>query len=146
MKRIYLLISLVLFTSLKIVFSQTCLPDGITFGLQQEIDEFTTNYPNCTEIEGNVTITGGWDLDSLYKITRIGEFLRILDNDDLTSLHGLDNIDHNTIGQRVFYSENILNNIDISMLGKGIYVAEIVTRNLNPGQKKSHPLKGSFFC
>ena len=36
---------------------ETCLPDGITFVLQSQVDNFQTNYPNCTEIEGSVTIT-----------------------------------------------------------------------------------------
>jgi len=39
-------------------FSQSCLPDGIEFYSQSEIDNFQTNYPNCTEIEGDVAITG----------------------------------------------------------------------------------------
>lgn len=76
--------------------SQSCLPEGITFVLQQEIDDFTLDYPDCTEIEGDVTISGGWDLDSLYKITRIGGFLRILDNDQIDDFVGLDSL--TTIG------------------------------------------------
>ena len=35
-----------------IVFSQGCLPEGITFTTQEQIDNFQTNYPGCTEIEG----------------------------------------------------------------------------------------------
>jgi hypothetical protein len=35
-----------------------CLPDGITFSTQAEIDNFQTNYPGCTEIQGDVTISG----------------------------------------------------------------------------------------
>ncbi len=37
-------------------FTQGCLPDGISFTTQAEIDNFQTNYPGCTEIEGDVTI------------------------------------------------------------------------------------------
>ncbi len=40
------------------IFSQSCLPDGITFSTQSEINSFQTNYPNCTAIEGNVIILG----------------------------------------------------------------------------------------
>ena len=38
--------------------SQSCLPERITFTIQAQIDNFQTNYPNCTEIEGVVTISG----------------------------------------------------------------------------------------
>ena len=38
--------------------SQTCLPEGITFSTQAQIDNFPYNYPGCTEIEGYVVILG----------------------------------------------------------------------------------------
>jgi hypothetical protein len=91
MKKFYLFIFLALLIQTT-ASSQTCLPEGITFVLQQQIDEFTTDHPNCTEIEGDVTISGGWDLDSLYKITRIGGFLSILDNDEIDDFVGLDSL------------------------------------------------------
>ena len=39
-------------------YSQGCLPEGIMFETQAEIDSFQINYPGCTEIEGDVTING----------------------------------------------------------------------------------------
>jgi len=59
------------------IFSQPCLPEGITFSTQEQIDNFQTNYPNCTEIEGGVMITGNdiTNLDGLSVITSIGEYL-----------------------------------------------------------------------
>ncbi len=33
---------------------QGCLPEGIAFETQEQIDNFQTNYPECTEIEGDV--------------------------------------------------------------------------------------------
>ncbi len=36
--------------------AQSCLPQGITFSTQNQIDSFPINYPNCTVIEGEVTI------------------------------------------------------------------------------------------
>ena len=36
----------------------SCLPEGITFTTQEQIDNFQINYPGCTEIEGNVMIYG----------------------------------------------------------------------------------------
>lgn len=35
---------------------QGCLPEGITFYNQEQIDNFQTNYPGCTTIEGDVII------------------------------------------------------------------------------------------
>jgi len=38
--------------------SQPCLPNGIIFTTQNQIDSFQINNPNCTEIEGDVRIEG----------------------------------------------------------------------------------------
>ena len=74
--------------------SQSCLPDGITFTTQSQIDSFQINHPNCTEIEGSVNIEGD-DIVNLYglsAITSVGESLGINNNDLLTNLTGLDNL------------------------------------------------------
>ena len=34
------------------------LPDGIVFSTQDQIDNFQTNYPGCTRIDGDVLIQG----------------------------------------------------------------------------------------
>jgi len=57
MKKLTLLILLALFIQSK-VSSQPCLYNGITFSTQAEIDSFQINYPNCTEIQGDVEISG----------------------------------------------------------------------------------------
>ena len=79
------------------LFSQTCLPGGITFSTQQQIDDFATNYPGCTEILGHVKIQEArsgeiTDLSGLAQVTQIESYLLIGNNDALTSLSGLDNI------------------------------------------------------
>jgi len=75
--------------------SCSCLPEGITFSTQAQIDNFQTNYPGCTEIEGNVTIHGNdiTNLNGLNVLTSIGGYLDISGNGALTSLSGLDNIE-----------------------------------------------------
>jgi CubicO group peptidase (beta-lactamase class C family) len=79
-------------------FSNSCLPEGITFNTQSQIDNFQTNYLNCTEIEGNVTIgvfigtTDIANLNGLSVITSIGGNLKIYNNDSLTSLMGFNNL------------------------------------------------------
>ena len=91
-----------------------CLPEGITFSTQEEIDNFQTNYPGCTEIEGSVTIDG-YDinnLNGLSVLTSIGGDLQIEFNNALTSLTGLDNL--SSIGGRLWI---VFNNALISLTG-----------------------------
>ena len=97
MKNLTLLIFALLFIQIT-AFSQPCLPEGIHFTTQEQIDNFQTNYPNCTEIEGYVTIGysyGGADitnLNGLSVITSIGGYLYVLNIEALISLSGLDNL------------------------------------------------------
>ncbi len=115
MKKTYIL--LVALLAMNSARTQTCLPQGIVFNWQSEIDSFQTNYPGCTAIGGNVTINafditnlnglsvltsiGGTlsiyadvlsSLSGLENLTSIGESLIIQNNDSLTSLAGLENL------------------------------------------------------
>jgi len=98
-----LLIIIMIFT-LAGARSQGCLPEGITFSNQSQIDNFQSNYPGCTEIEGDVTIIGDdiTDISSLNVITTIGGNLVIGTpggwnaNPALVNLSGLENL--NSIG------------------------------------------------
>jgi len=71
----------------------SCLPEGITFTTQAEIDSFQINYPDCNVIQGNVTISGEdiTDLSGLSVLTSIRGKLSIK-NTSLTNLTGLDNL------------------------------------------------------
>ena len=96
MKKLTLLIALLIAVQ-SFGFSQGCLPDGIAFTTQAEIDSFQTNYPNCTEIEGDVYIgyyygTDISNLNGLHILTSIGGNLNIINNDALSSLSGLENL------------------------------------------------------
>lgn len=75
-------------------YSQSCLPEGITFTTQAEIDNFQSNYPGCTEIEGDVQIQGSeiTNLNGLSVLTSVGDKFNIVLNYALTSLTGLDNL------------------------------------------------------
>jgi len=66
-----------------------CLPDGITFTTQSQIDSSQINYPGCTEIEGDVKILGDniVNLDSLYVLTSIGRSLEIGEDGGLAVLN-----------------------------------------------------------
>jgi hypothetical protein len=121
MKKIILLLALVGFSH-SIVFSQGCLPEGITFTTQEQIDNFQTNYPGCTEIEGNVligSVNGNLDimnleglnsinkilgrleiigchaignLSGLNSLTQVGDNLLIADCTELDNLYGLNSL------------------------------------------------------
>ncbi len=93
MKKFYIL--LIALLALNGARAQSCLPEGITFTTQTQIDNFQTNYPNCTEIEGDVIIQGEFNitnLDGLSVVTSIGGDLDISNNLVLTSLTGLENV------------------------------------------------------
>jgi len=94
------------------VSAQSCLPDGIIFNSQASIDSFQINYPNCTEIEGSVSISGEdiTSLEGLNSLTAIGGGLAILQNPLLNNLAGLDNI-HSINEYLVFLMNDSLANI-----------------------------------
>jgi hypothetical protein len=92
------IITLLFALSFMLASSQGCLPEGITFSLQSQIDSFQVSYPGCTEIEGDVMIRGSniTDLSGLIVLTSIGGTLEIGDiyagNPSLTSLAGLEGL------------------------------------------------------
>lgn len=96
MKKLVLLIvtSIIIFTT---SFSQPCLPDGFGFSTQEQIDSFSINYPECTEISGNVWIgseelTNISNLNGFSQITTFGGSVTIKNNPYLNSLNGLDSL------------------------------------------------------
>ena len=74
--------------------TQSCLPDGIIFTTQAEVDNFPANYPGCTEIAGDVEFFGAdiHSLSGLSGLTSIGGFLRIYDIPSVANLEGLNNL------------------------------------------------------
>lgn len=97
MRKIAFIIVLALLVQ-SIASAQSCLPDGIRFTTQEQIDNFQTNYPNCTEIEGGILIGEEFisnnitNLDGLIVLTSIGEGLYIEMSAALTNFAGLDNV------------------------------------------------------
>ncbi len=72
-----------------------CLPQGINFTTQSQIDSFPINYPNCTQIIGNVHIGGVYlcdisNLNGLSNIISIGGSFGITVTYFLIDLSGLD--------------------------------------------------------
>ncbi len=95
MKNLLSFVLLVFF--LQPVVAQSCLPSGITLGSQEDIDNFSTNYSTCTEIEGKLTIGSVFqptpeitNLAGLSQLTKVGG-LEVV-NTGLTDLEGLGNL------------------------------------------------------
>jgi UDP-3-O-[3-hydroxymyristoyl] glucosamine N-acyltransferase len=92
MKKIILFFTALVFSNAT-VFPQGCLPEGITFTTQTQIDSFQINYPGCTQIEGNVYVEGNniVNLNGLNVLTSIGENLHI-GQTYVSNMIGLDNL------------------------------------------------------
>ncbi len=88
------LVSLMTFSLCTVGYSQSCLTEGITFTRQSQIDSFPINYPNCSKIEGDVTImyVDIKNLSALNVITSIGGNL-LVEGTSLTEFDGLNNLD-----------------------------------------------------
>src|SRR5690606_29526467 len=75
---------------------QSCLPEGITFRSQAEVDSFRILYPGCTRIEGSVRIQGLnsdiHSLDSLSHLTGIGGNLGFGPNNTILAVTGFDSL------------------------------------------------------
>lgn len=86
--------------------SQACLPEGITFTTQEQIDNFPADYPGCAEIEANVTISGAdiTNLNGLSVLTSIMGDLQIKSNEILSALSGLQNLAH--LGGDLYIGQN----------------------------------------
>ncbi len=103
------LIFLMLFVQINL-HSQSCLPSGKTFNTQEQIDNFQSNYPNCTEIEGDVEISG-WGIENLSGLNVLtaiwGDLIIgnwVYGNPLLTTLSGLENL--SSVGGDLLISHN----------------------------------------
>ena len=76
--------------------SQSCLPNGIVFTNQEQIDSFSINYPNCTVIEGDVIIEFGSqevNLLGLLQLEHIDGHVTINEGWFTNELEGLNNLE-----------------------------------------------------
>lgn len=101
-----------------ITHSQPCLPEGITFSNQSEIDNFQINNPNCTEILGNVVISGDniKNLNNLNVLTSINGKFQIRYNDSLWSLSGLESLTNVGKDFEIEYNNKLTNLTGLSKL------------------------------
>ena len=119
-----------------VAYSQSCLPDGITFETQAQIDSFQINYPGCTEIEGWVIIGTSvpfpvifniYNLNGLSALTSIGGSLGILYVYSISSLTGLENL-HSVGGGLSIVQNNNLSSIsaleNITSIGGELHIVD----------------------
>ena len=93
MRKIFLFLTFLVIIQMNLR-SQSCLPDGITFTTQAQIDSFQVNYPGCTKIEGNVHIYYDdiSDLTGLNILDSIFGGLEFQNTDSLSDMTGLENL------------------------------------------------------
>lgn len=123
--------------SLSIAHAQNCLPQGITFNLQSEVNAFPINHPGCTQIDGFLKIgpsndgfAGGiTDLSPLSQITSVGGYLLVEFTLGLETLDGLDNL--TSVGGYVKLNSND-NLADITALSNLTTVGGLLEVRLNP--------------
>jgi hypothetical protein len=103
-----------------------CLPEGIIFSTQVQIDSFQILHPYCDEIEGDVVIGSydGTDITSLLAldvIETIGGSLLIFGNDQLNTLEGLNNLTYIAGDLKIGYEdvENDYGNENLNTLNLG---------------------------
>ncbi|MEO1714821.1 MAG: hypothetical protein AAFU60_15940, partial [Bacteroidota bacterium] len=102
------LASLLLLSIPPLTSQNNCLPDGIIFTSQAEIDAFPSTYPGCAVIDGGIIIQEAQlgditSLDSLYPIKQVMGYFQINGNLMLPSLVGLDNLESADGGLDVFF-------------------------------------------
>lgn len=89
------LLLFILFNISRGLFGQ-CSQTTYSFNTQEEVDNFPSLQPACTEINGNLIIqnTELNNLDSLIQITKVANRISIRGNDFLDNLDGLGNVLH----------------------------------------------------
>ncbi|MFA5556648.1 MAG: hypothetical protein WDA29_06030, partial [Flavobacteriaceae bacterium] len=96
-----------------------CPTGNVTLSTQAQVNNFAQNYPNCTQINGNLVIgystssstSNITNLTPLQNITGITGNIRIRNNATLSTLNGLNNLE-NIGGHLDIYYNSELKNID----------------------------------
>ena len=80
MKSIRHFLTIIFISFVSVVVSQNCIPSVIVFTTQAQVDNFPSDYPGCTMIDGNVGVTGDiiTNLDSLSQLTKVGGSIQII--------------------------------------------------------------------
>lgn len=101
-------------------FQLDCLPYGNYYVMSQsDADNFMTDYPGCTQINGSLTISGDYltSLQGLLGIRSISQSLSIGPTEQLTNLTGLDSLRIVNGGVQIGWWEGSYNSALISLQG-----------------------------
>jgi hypothetical protein len=66
-----LIVWLILFAPIPLIGQNTCLPDGLTLLSQDVATNFTSNYPGCTVIQGDVILGGAINFIGMEQVVEI---------------------------------------------------------------------------
>ncbi|MEZ4896219.1 MAG: T9SS type A sorting domain-containing protein [Saprospiraceae bacterium] len=130
MKKI--LLATLFFAAFYDLTSQACLPGGVVFETQSQIDNFPANYPGCSIIQGDLSISDGQDilnLNGLSQIIGIEGSLTVQFNTNLSNLSGLNNLTYIGLDLRVQYNDALTNFIGINNLNS---IGNYLKINNNP--------------
>src|SRR5690606_20814268 len=102
-----------LFLFFTLVLKAQCPAGNVSLSSQAAVNNFATNYANCTEISGYLSISGSTitDLSPLSNLTSVGGYLYIYNNSNLINLDGLSNLT-SVGGLLVIGSNSNLTNLD----------------------------------
>jgi len=137
-------------------FSQICLPTGIIFTSQAQIDNFQNDYPGCFVILGNVVING-LDINNLNGLEvlinlegdlMIGKWsCSTFTNPLLTTLTGLDNITA-IDGHLLIYFNSALTDLNglnsINSIGGALYIENNQSLNSISGLESLNAIGSNF--
>lgn len=92
------------------LLSQSCLPNGAVFQSQSDVSSFYNSNPDCTEILGNIQISGSdiRNLSGLRNITKIHGNLEI-NQTQLKNLGGLEKLEEINGNLIIYYNEKLEN-------------------------------------
>lgn len=126
--KVFFIVFLILFGLNNFVWGQTCIQDTLFIFSQDDINNFSIDYPNCSEIEGSLYLRANnfSDLSGLDQLTqingdlvffnastqligfnnleKIGGDLSIFNNNNLEEISGFDNLD--TVSNNIFIQNN----------------------------------------
>lgn len=167
-------IATILIISSQVILHAQCPPGNLLlFSSQAQIDEFKVNYPNCTDFDGDIVISGAGiinlyglselnsidgNLQFLYVsgltnmfglegLTTIGGSLLIIENYTLSNLMGLTSL--SSVGAEVAIYNNVnltrVNGLDsLSSVGLGFTISSNAVLNEVPGLNKLAVVGGNF--
>lgn len=143
MRKILLFIPILFFSVF--AFGQ-CPAGNVTFSNQAQIDNFLTTYPNCTQINGTVTLDPAngaliSNLNGLRNVTRIMGGFRITQHNSLVrNLNGLENLTY--VGGSIYINDTWISNIsgirNLTYVGGSLEIASNGINDFSPLNNITH--------